>query len=217
MMFLHLVKKDILIAKKLVLITMFLMIVIPLFFMCFVPELSGFPVFLYMIIMIEIMLLQSISQLEAKNPKAPALLCAAPYTRKAFVKSKYVLFILLFAYCYIGHTILALIINPLKILDLTSLLCVMLCSVTIYGIYMPVEFKYGAVKARYFSSAIILVLSLGPTIFLNLFSSINFSEILKSIESIPAAVKYITLSLLSILSFITSMVISMRIFANKEL
>jgi ABC-2 type transport system permease protein len=216
-MLLHLIKKDILIAKNLVLASILIIIAIPLFFMFAIPFPMGLLPFLYMVVLVEILLLQSISAAEAKSPKAFALLCAAPYTRKALVGAKYVFSILLFTFCYVVHTLLALIIDPSIILDLTSILAVLLFSTIVYGIYMPIEFKYGNAKARFVFTILILVFSLGPMLFTNLPAGIDFSMLVESITSVPDIVKWIALALLSALSFIVSMAISMRIFVNKEL
>lgn len=216
-MLLHLIKKDILLAKNLVLITMLIAIAIPLFFMFTIPFSTGLLPFLYMVILTEIILLQSISAMEAKSPKAPALLCATPYTRKTLVKAKYVFFILLFVFCYVVHTLLSLIVDPSNILDLTSVLAVLLFGTLVYGIYMPIEFKYGNVKARFVFMTLILVFSLGPMIFTNFLTDIDFSMLVERIAAIPDIVKCVALTLLSAFTFIVSMAISMRIIANKEL
>ena len=217
MMLFHLIKKDILIAKTLVIITMLLVIAVPLFSMLAAPSISGFPSFLYVVVLVEVLLLQSISQLEAKNPKAAALLCAAPYTRSMLIKAKYVFFILLFAYCYIVHTILALIISPASILDLTSILTVLLCSAVVYGIYMPIEFKYGVVKGKFIFLITIFLLSLGPAVFEKFFADVDFSGFVESIAAIPVILKCGVLAVLSAIALIVSAAISMRGFAGKEL
>ena len=216
-MLVHLIKKDILLAKKLAFVTMLMVIAIPLFIGRIAPALPGFFSFFYMLIMTEIVLLQNISVLEAKSPKVPAFLCATPYTRKTLVRAKYVFFILLFAYCYVVHTLESLITNPSNILDLTSILMVLLFGVSIYGIYMPIEFKYGVIKARFVFMVVILGLSLGPTMFANLLAEIDYARLSESMAAISVTVTCSVLALLSVLFFSISMTISMRIFANKEL
>jgi ABC-2 type transport system permease protein len=216
-MLLHLIKKDILIAKSSVLITIVMVIAIPLFFMFALPVSGGLLPFLYMVVLMEIVLLQAISALEAKNPKASTLLIAAPYSRKALVQAKYVLFILLFAFCYVVHTLLSLIIEPSNILNLTSILAVLLFGTIIYGIYMPIEFKYGNVKAKFVFMTLIIVLSLGPMLFVNFLAGIDFGAIITSIAAISNITKCIALALLSAFAFMMSMAVSIRIVAKKEL
>lgn len=166
-MLLHLIKKDILLVKNLVLVAMLINIAIPLFFIFTIPFSTGLLPFLYMVILTEIILLQSISAMEAKSPKASSLLCTTPYSRKTLVKAKYIFFILLFAFCYVVHTLLSLIVDPPNILNLTSVLTVLLFGTIAYGIYMPIEFKYGNVKARFVFMTLIFIVSLGPMIFTN--------------------------------------------------
>lgn len=216
-MVLNLIKKDILIAKNLFWAIMILVIAIPLFFMLAAPASISSFAFLYMVILSEVILAQSISSIEAQSPKAPALLCTAPYTRKSLVSAKYIFFILLFAFCYAVHTLLSFIINPSFILDVTSFLTVLLCGVIIYGIYMPIEFKYGNVKARFVFMVIILLFSVGPPLFTNFFADIDFSGLIGHISSIPVIAKCFALGLSSAILFFVSMGVSVRIFANKEL
>jgi len=214
-MLLNLVRKDILIAKKYVFVTMLVVIAIPLFLMLAAPSLSGFFPFLYTVVISEL-LLQTISQEEAKCPKASALLCAAPYTRSAVVKAKYVFFLLIFAYCCIVYAIMMLVINQQpNSFDLTTILTVLLFSVIIYGVYTPIEFKYGLSKAKFVFMICILALSLGPVLFANLFANItiNFS----ALTAISSGVKNIVLALASIAVFGISMMVSTKIFYKKEL
>ena len=215
MMLLHLVKKDILIAKKFVFATMILIIAIPLFISAIdLLSFSNFLPFLYAVVLGELVLLQSISQEEAKYPKAPALLCAMPYSRSTFVKAKYALFLFIFAYCCVTYTIL-LAISKSNILDLNSILIVLLCSVLIYGVYMPIEIKYGNVKAKFFFMIVVLTISWGPAIYFNLFANINID--LTILTTIPLGIQNIVLAIASIVIFCISMFTSIKIFEKKEL
>ena len=216
-MLLHLIKKDILLAKAIVIWAMLFIIAIPLFFKTVIPFPADLLSFLYMVVFAEIILLQNISAYEAKSPKASALLCAAPYTRRAVVQAKYVFFALLFALCYIIHTFFSLLIDSSHILNLTSVLVVLLCGVLIHGIFVPIEFKFGNVKTRFIFMITILLFSMWPAIFANFLGGVDFSKIVDSIASIPIIVTQVTLILLSILFFLVSMAISIKIFSSKEL
>jgi ABC-2 type transport system permease protein len=217
MMLLHLIKKDLLLAKTLILLTIAILIAIPLFFAFAATDSMGLLPFLYMVVLTEIMLLQGISAMEAKNPQASALLCAAPYSRKTLVQAKYAFFVLLFASCYIIYTVLSLIMYPSDMLDPASVLTVLLFSAIIYGVYMPIEFKYGNVKARFIFLALLFVLSLGPMFFVNFLADIDFGAMTANIAAIPNIVKCMVLALLSALAFMASITISIRIVAKKEL
>ena len=214
-MLLNLVKKDILITKKLTLITMLVIIAIPLFVTWKAPSLPGFVPFLYMVIMAELLVLQTGSQIEAKNPKAASLLCAVPYTRSAFVKAKYVLLLLIFAYCFVMHTIVMLIVNRANILGLPAALAVLFLAIIIFGLYLLFEFKYGFVKARFFFIIVIFVLSLGPSVYKSLFPDITID--FSNLQAIPVNAQCLLLAAADIAAFIIFMFASIRIYAKKDL
>lgn len=214
-MLLHLVKKDILIAKKYVLVITLFLIAFPLFVTIIAPQIAGSLSFLYMIFLAQVVLLQAISQEEAKYPKAIALLCASPYPRSTFVKAKYTFFLLVFAYCYIVHTIIMLIANKSNILDLTMALALLLLSTIIYGIYIPIELKFGFIKAKFFFTILIMMFAFGPIISSNLLSNITFD--FSALTSIPSSIKNLALGLMSIIVLGISMAVSIKIYSKKEL
>ena len=216
-MILQLVKKDFLIAKKLIFIILAIVCIIPLFFLWTAPELAQWGVipFLYMVILGELIIFQTLSQLEGKNPKAEALLCAAPYPRSAFAAEKYVLFLLIFAYCYFVHTIEMVLFNRTGLLNLPMILAVLLLAVIIFCVYLPFEFKYGFIKARFFYMIIILVLSMGPSLFTGIFP--DFTVDLSVFASIPSFVLCLALAAASIVIFGISLAISIGIYEKKEL
>ena len=214
-MVLNLVKKDILITKKLVLITMLVVIAIPLFVTWNAPSLSSVVPFFYMVMMAELLVLQSGSQIEAKNPKAASLLCAVPYTRGAFVKAKYVLLLLIFVYCFVIHTIVMLIVNRTSLLGLPVALIVLLLAIIIFGFYLLFEFKYGFVKARFFFVIVIFALSLGPSVLKNIFPDITID--FSVFQAIPFNAQCLILAAANIIAFIIFMFASIRIYAKKDL
>jgi ABC-2 type transport system permease protein len=215
MMLFHLVKKDFLLIKKFIFIMMLIFLGIPVFTVWTVPSLSGFYPFLHMVVLGEIILLQAVSQTEAKYPKAAALLCAAPYSRNTFVIAKYVFSLLIFAYCYVAYTFIMLAINREMMLDLSMVLVVLLFAVTLCGIYLPVELRYGLVKAKFIFMVLVLIFSLGPTLLSDVLSNItlDFSVLAK----IPANLRNIILALVNIMVFCVSMVISLKIYKRKDL
>lgn len=211
----NLVKKDILIAKKLVFVTMLVVIAIPIFISWTAPLAPDFIPFLYMVVMAELLLLNAISQEEGKCPKAAALLCATPYTRHAFVIAKYLFLLVIFAYCYIVHTLVMLVMANSISLNPTTILTVFLLSVFIYGIYMPVEFKYGVTKAKFIFMIIILLFSLGPSMFVSFFTNINID--FSTLMGMSPLIKNFVLVSASVAVFGTSMMTSMKIFSKKDL
>lgn len=210
-----LIRKDFLIAKKFVFISMCVIIAIPLFVALIAPSVSGIIPFLYMIIIGVLILLQTISNEEEKYPKAAALICATPYTRKTYVTAKYAGFFLVFIYCYIVKTIIDLIIRPDSLLDLNSVLLALLIGVIVYCIYMPFELKYGVVGTKYIFEVIVIVVSAGPIIFTRLFSNIEIDT--SFLQTIPAGVISVALAVVSILVFAISLCISINIYSKKDL
>lgn len=215
MMLLYLIKKDILIAKKFVFITMLMIIAIPLFVMLVAPSVSSVALFLYMVVLGEVMLLQAIAQEEAKHPKATALLCAAPYQRKTFVQAKHALFLLIFFICWIVHTLIMIFINKSSILDLTMILAVMLVGAIVFGFNISMEFKYGVVKAKFVFMIVILIFSLGPSLLAGFFGSVKLDFTV--FETMSPAAKNALLALANVMVISISIVLSTRIFSKKEL
>jgi ABC-2 type transport system permease protein len=219
-MILHLIKKDILLAKKYVLIVMLVAVLIPILVLIISDRtgssLPGFVPLLYMVVLTQLVLLQNISHLEYRSPKAPALICASPYTRKSFVIAKYAVFVLLFVYCLIAYSVVALVVDSSKLLDLTSILAVLLIGVTLYGIYMPVEFKYGVIKTRFIFMVTLLLIPLGPVLFMEpLVNTITLD--IELFLAMPSAVANSVLAAASTAIYMISMIVSMKVFANKDL
>ncbi|NLI53280.1 MAG: ABC-2 transporter permease [Clostridiales bacterium] len=215
MLLFQLVKKDLLLIKRYVVVTMLLLVAIPLFIMRTAPSLPGMLSFLYMVALGELMLLQALSQTEAKSPRAVALLCAAPYSRNTVVQAKYLFFFLTFAYCYVAYTLMTLDANTGALLDVMSVFIVLLCSITIFAIYLPVEFRYGLVKAKFIFMIAVFAFSLGPILISSLFSNISID--FSALEALPYGIKIAALALASVVILWVSMTASLRIFNGKDL
>ena len=109
-MLIHLVKKDILIVKKYVLLILFIAIGIPLFILWRLPPFAQILGFVLSIIFSEFMLCQYLLLKESQYSKASVLLCSTPYPRRGLVQSKYVLFAMVFIYCTLVYWIENLLI-----------------------------------------------------------------------------------------------------------
>lgn len=216
----HLIKKDLLIAKRVVIISMLLTIAIPIFALYLEPSIPGVLPFIYAVIFGEIMLLQTIAHKEQTYPKAVALLCASPYERKAFVLAKYILFILLFLYSSAAYTFVAFCMSKSFPIELTALvnptifLTVLLIGSVFFGAYMPLDFKYGFATARFASNIAIVLLSLGPILFSQFFGNLSIG--LTNLALTPFTVNC-TFALASFLIIVISFRISMHVFTNKDL
>lgn len=215
MLLFQLVKKDLLLIKRYIVVTLLLLIVIPVFIIRTAPSLPSVLVFLYMVVLGELMLLQALSQTEAKSPKTVALLCAAPYSRNTVVQAKYVFFLLIFAYCYIAYTLVALVMNAGALLDGFSVFVVLFCNITICAIYLPVEFKYGLVKTKFIFIIAVFTFSLGPALFSNVFANILFD--FSAVKMLPDSIRIPALAVMSAIILWVSLSVSQRIFRRKDL
>lgn len=216
-MLFKLIWKDILIAKKFLLITMLIMLVLPLMIVLKAPSLPGFLIFLYMVVLTDIMISQTISAVEEKYPKAITLLCATPYSRNDIVKAKYIFHFMVFIFCFVVYSFVMLLAGRIAELTLTSVLAVLLVSVIINGVYIPVVFKYGATKARFFFIVMIFAFSFGPTLFSSFFAKIDFSVLASTISRVSRPMLCMCLVVINVILVIFSLVVSQRIFSKKEL
>jgi len=216
MMLLHLVKKDFLLVKKYVCFMMLLAIAVPLFVAWRLPAAIGGAVsFIYTVTFTELIICQSVAAEESKYPKAAALLCSTPYPRSTFVMAKYAFFLLLFAYCYIVYTLMALIVPGISAIGLTMVLSVLLFGMILYGIYLPLYFKYGAEKTRFFFMICIFAISFGVPMLYQSFANISID--FSMLASIPAAIINTGLAFASIIVWGVSQGASILIFSKKDL
>ena len=86
MMLFHLIKKDVLIVKKYVLIMLAAAVLIPPFMLWRAPQYTGVLGFMLSVIFCVFMLLQYVSLKEYQFSKAATLLCATPYSRRTVLR-----------------------------------------------------------------------------------------------------------------------------------
>ena len=86
----------------------------------------------------------------------------------------------------------------------------------LYGIYTPIAIKYGITKARLVFTVAILLISLGPTLVVQVFHP-DMKLILSLMQNVSSAAVPIILGIVGIGIFLISMTASIRIFVNKEL
>lgn len=212
-MLLHLVKKDILLVKKYFLFTMLVVVVIPLFIMLRIPEFLGFNAFLISVIFAEFMLYQYVSMAEMKYPKATALLCGTPYPRSMLVKARYAFLLLIFAYCYVAYTVLALFVPKVEYLTPLSILTSLLILTILFGIYTPIQYKLGYEKTKYFFSIVIVATPFILPGLSNVDIKLNFSEL----SAMPMLAKYLILIVAVIAILCISLIVSIKIYSKKDL
>lgn len=211
-MLIHLVKKDVLIAKKYIFLVLCIVIGIPLFVSWRSPQFSQTLGFALAVIFSEFMLCQNISLKENQYSKASALLCSTPYPRRGLVQSKYILFVLVFLYCTFVYWIENLILPKIGDFNATYILSVFLVSCLIYGIYLPVQYKLGYEKTKLFFMVIIMASPFAlPAI--TKYGNLD----LLAITHVPTGVFNTVISLISLLILVVSMHVSIKIFQKKEL
>lgn len=215
MMLIQLVRKDFLLVKKYVLIMMLIAVAVPLFAVWRLSDMPGAICFIYVVVFTELIICQGVSQEESKFPKAAALLCSVPYKRSSIVKAKYVFFLLLYAYCWAVYNIMVLLLPSIGAIDLTVGLSVLLVGMILYGIYLPLYFKYGVEKTKFFFMICIFAISFGMPMFYKYFTSLQID--FSILASIPVAVINLILAILFAVALGVSMTISIRIYSKKEL
>ena len=176
----------------------------------------GMLVFLYMVILMELSFMQAVATEEEKSPKATALLCAAPYPRKSYVIAKYICYLIFYGVCVAVYSIIAAVYPGLGFLNIMEALTVFLVGAILYGIYTPVAIKYGITKARLVFTVAILLISLGPTLVVQVFHP-DMKLILSFMQNTSNITAPIILGIAGIGVFLLSMIISVRIFVKKEL
>ena len=156
MMLLALLKKDFLIVKKYVLIMVVVAALIPPFMRWRTPEFMGDFGFILSVIFSVFMLLQYVSIKEYQFPKAATYLCAAPFSRKMMVLSKYVFCMVIYMLCCVIYGIETFVIPGLGALDIKLFALMFLAISAFIGIYLPIQYKLGFDKTKYIFAVIII-------------------------------------------------------------
>lgn len=217
----NLIRKEFLLTRKSIGIFWGLCVLSPLMMILVLGE-STQPdriaplVFLYMAVMANLSFMQTAATEEEKNPKATALLCAAPYSRKSYVVSKYICFLIFCCGCIATYTITSMLFPRLHSLSVTEALIAFFLGTFLYSVFTPVALKYGMAKARIVFTVSILAISLGPTIMVRLFHP-DINYVLTLLQNPPALLTPVIFGVIGIVIFLLSMAISIRIFSKKEL
>lgn len=156
MMIFNLLKKDVLIIKKYVLIMLAAAIIIPPFILWRVPEFTGKLGFILSEIFCVLMLVQYVSLKEYQSPKAATLLCTTPFSRKMMVLSRYIFCIAVYAACCIIYAVETLIIPGLGTADTMMYFLMFFVIAVFISIYLPIQYKLGYEKTRFVCSAVMV-------------------------------------------------------------
>jgi hypothetical protein len=214
-MILYLVKKDFLLIKKYLILTVLVAFGIPLFVASQVPELMGLAAFLVTVIFTAYMPLQSVSLAETKYPKATTLLCTTPYTRSAMIKARYLFFLILFVFCCIAYAVLSLVIPRIKMLSVMDIILSFLIFSVVFGAYIPLQYKFGFEKMKYVLMAMLFATSFLMASIIKSFmrASIN----LDVFGNLPLPIHYTAWLVVALIVVSISLSASIRIFEAKEL
>jgi hypothetical protein len=211
-MLFHLLKKDVLIVKKYVLIMLVAAVLIPLFMLWRAPEYTGVLGFMLSVIFCVFMLLQYVSLKEYQFPKAATLLCATPFSRGMIVLSKYIFCMIAYVICCVIYGIETLIVPELGSLDIKLFVLMFLLTSAFISVYLPVQYKLGYEKTRF---TFVVVIMASPIILPQLMKmenvNLNFLSLLSPIFA------YGGIILLSFGILIVSVFLSIRFYSSVDL
>lgn len=212
MMLSHLLKKDVLIVKKYVLIMLAAAVLIPPFMLWRAPQYTGILGFMLSVIFCVFMLLQYVSLKEYQFPKAATLLCATPYSRRMIVLSKYIFCMVTYLACCLIYGIETLVIPGLGSCDIKLFVLMLFITSVFIGVYLPVQYKLGYEKTKF---AFVVVIMASPFILPYLMKMENVNLDFLSLFS-PVLV-YGGIILLSLGILIVSIFLSMRFYSSVDL
>lgn len=156
MMLFSLVKKDFLIVKRIFLLVLMGVAIIPPFMLWQVPELTSVLGFIFSVLFAVFMLMQFVSIKEHQFPKAATLLCATPFPRKMMVLSKYIFCIVIYMIGSGVFWIETFIIPGLGTLSIRMFTFSFLATSVFISIYFPVLYKLGFEKTNYLLGVLII-------------------------------------------------------------
>ena len=212
MMLFHLIKKDVLIVKKYVLIMLAAAVLIPPFMFWRAPQYTGVLGFMLSVIFCVFMLLQYVSLKEYQFPKAATLLCAAPYLRRMIVLSKYIFCMATYVVCCLIYGIETLVIPGLGSCDIKLFVLMLFITSVFIGVYLPVQYKLGYEKTKF---AFVVVIMASPFILPYLMKMENVN--LDFLSLFSPILGYGGIILLSLGILVVSIFLSMRFYSSVDL
>ncbi|HDR7762136.1 ABC-2 transporter permease [Bacillus cereus] len=215
-MLINLVVKDIMLVKKYFSILLVFAAIAPIYLSTQLKLNDGGLIgFLLTVVFMEHILFGTISKFEDQY-KGATLLCATPYTRSAFVKAKYLFLLVVFLCASIIRMITSIIIpSGIENLSINALGITFLVVSILFGILLPFQFKFGFDKTRMIS---FIVVFLTPFVAPTLIKEIQLSHLNFTLPlPIPSIIMAWTPCLISIIISIISMIISLKIYAKKDL
>jgi len=213
---LHLVKKDLILAKKYLLVMLIFAIVAPIFINSKLGLSNGsFISFLTTVLFVEYILFNMISLQEDKY-KGSALLCITPHTRNGVIKAKYVFILVIFIACFLLYNLAAAIgaSYGLTRLSIYSVGVALLIISVFFSILIPVQTKFGYEKTKYI---FFIMIFLTPFTLPTIIEWYQNNNIFNIDLPIPQSIKVWIPFVIAVLMASISMLISIRIFSKKNL
>ncbi|MDM5155008.1 ABC-2 transporter permease [Bacillus sp. DX1.1] len=211
-MLINLVMKDFMLVKKYFLILLVFAAIAPIYVSTQIQLNDGGLVgFLLTVILMEQILFGTISKFEDQY-KGAALLCATPYTRNTFVKAKYLFLFVIFICVSIIRIITSIIIpSGIEKLSVNALGITFLILSILFGILLPVQFKFGYDKTKIITFfTVFLIPFVAPTL---IKGHIDFTITFP----FPPIVLAWMPCFISIVISLISMMISLKIYEKKDL
>lgn len=211
-MLFSLVKKDILIVKKYVLIMLIVAIAIPPVMLWRAPEYGGTMGFILSVIFSVFMLLQYVSLKEYQCPKAATLLCATPFPRKLMVLSKYIFCMLVYLICCLIFGIETILIPQLGSFHMETLTLMFLITALFIGLYLPAQYKLGYEKTKF---AFFILIMASPIVLAMIMKMGNID--LDALFRARPIIVYGGMILAGIITLIISAYLSVKIYSKTDL
>lgn len=215
-MVLHLVKKDLLLAKRYWIIMLIAALLLPLGISSKIELAdSRFLSFFLSTLYIQYLMFNMVSMVEYKY-KGSTFLCTTPYTRKSIVRSTYLFVLTIFAGCFALYTMMSLVVpsmlEPLRFSDFSLSLLIL---TVFFGAIIPVQYQIGYEKTRY---AFMLIIVMFPFVIPSIMQEIQSRNIdIRFQFPFPAIVQDILLCALAAAIGWISLTVSTRIYNRKNL
>ncbi len=156
-MLVSLIKKDFLLVKKYLWAMLAVTVATPLFLRWQVPEAVAIVGQLFMPGYVVFLLTQYNFLKEYQYPKATALLCALPYSRRLMVLSKYCCCMIFFAGSNLVYFAETLIFPELGSFSIELAAVALLVVSVVAGVYFVVQYQFGYEKTRLIPPALIVL------------------------------------------------------------
>lgn len=214
-MLFNLVLKDFILVKKYFVFLIIIAVCVPIVVTAASMGFSsgGFLGFFITALYLEHSLFATVALAENKY-KGSALLCATPYTRDALVKAKYISVLVSFIFTFIIYTITAFVV-PMGIekLNIFTFGMSLLIITIIWGVIIPLQYKFGYEKTKYMSTVLIFISIFA---FPNIVKFLRDKDISQQIV-IPQVIQNLLPYFLALLIGFISMIVSIKIYSKKDL